>query len=67
MRFLLFISFITLLACNNQTDQGKAYPDSELTILSKEIAKSPNSPQLFIKRAEYFLSEKSSCLVPLKK
>ena len=57
MRFLLFISFIALLACNNQSEQGQVYPDSELTILSKEIAKSPNNPQLFIKRAEYFLSE----------
>ena len=57
MRFLLFISFIVLLACNNHVEKKQENPKSVLTLLSEDISNTPNNPALFVKRAEYFLSE----------
>ena len=57
MRFILFISFIVLLACNNRVEKEQVVQKSVLALLSEDISQEPNNPQLFIKRAEYFLSE----------
>jgi len=57
MKFIFFISFFILLSCNNQRQQEKEKPRSELAILSQAISASPNTPVNFVKRAEYFLAK----------
>ena len=55
MRFIFFISFFILLSCHNQKQEKQEKPRSELAILSQAISASPNNPEHFVKRAEYFL------------
>jgi hypothetical protein len=57
MRFILFISFIALFACNHHVKEKQIVQKSVLALLSEDISNTPNNPQLFKKRAEYFLSE----------
>ncbi len=57
MRFIFFISFFILLSCNNQKQEKQEKPKSELAILSQTISTSPNNPEHFVKRAEYFLEK----------
>lgn len=60
--FTFLIGFILLIfaGCKNTTDNPADKPEfSEIEQLSKEIADSPNNPQLYMQRARFFY-EKSS-------
>ena len=56
MKVIFFLSFVVFIACNDKIEE-KQEQQSVLTLLSKEIALTPNNPELFVKRAEYFITE----------
>ena len=57
MRFLSAIIFLAIFACNSNTEQTKEEVKTELVLLSEKIAESPDNPELFSKRAEYFITK----------